>query len=117
MKKAARIIGLIIVSIVAALYLFIIVGSLLEGEPLSLDFESLGMAILSSLTVISAIVSWVKVRIGVWMVLGVGVLFTIFALVTAGSNYFMAVIFAGGPQIIGGLLMLIGMKDQKSLKS
>jgi len=114
MKKAARIIGLIMVSLVAAMYLFIIVGSLFEREPLSMDFESLGMVILSLLTVISVIVAWVNMRIGVWIVLGIGVLFTIFALVTAGSHYFLAVMFAGGPLIIGGILMFLGMKEQES---
>jgi len=114
MKRTARIIGLIIVSLVAAMYLFIIVGSLLEGEPLSFNFESLSMAILSSLTVLSVILTWIKARIGVWFILTVGVLFTIFGLITAGSNRLMAVMAAGGPLLIGGLLILWGIerKDQ-----
>ena len=109
MKKAARIIGLIIVTLVALLYLFIIVGSLFEGEPLSSDFESLGMAILSILTIISAVLSWVKMRFGVWFVLTTGILFTIFALITAGQNHLMAVMAAGGPLLISGLLMILGI--------
>jgi hypothetical protein len=115
MKKAARIIGLIIVSLVAALYLFIIVGSLFEGEPLSTDFESLGMAILSILTIVSAVLAWVKIRLGVWFVLTAGILFTIFALLTAGQNHLLAVMAAGGPLLISALLILLGIqKDDKS---
>jgi hypothetical protein len=110
MKKAALIIGLIIVSAVAALYLFIMVGSLFEGEPFSFDIESLGMAILSILTIVSVVLTWVKMRLGVWFVLTSGVLFTIFALLTAGQNHLMAVMAAGGPLLIGGFLIHWGIE-------
>lgn len=113
MKKAARIIGLITVTLVALLYLFIIVGSLFEGEPLSPDFESQGMAILSILTIISAVISWIRIRLGVWLVLTAGILFTIFALLTAGQNHLMAVMAAGGPLLIGGLLILWGIQRKE----
>lgn len=110
MKKVLRIIGSCIVSIIAAFYLFIIVGSLFESQTISFDFESFGVVSLSILTIISAVVVWIKPNVGVWMVLAAGVLFTVFALVTAGRNYFMAVMGAGGPLIIGGLLILLGLK-------
>ncbi len=110
MKKILRIVGSIIVTMIAALYLFIIVASLFEGEPISFDFEPLGMAFLSILTIISAVMVWVKVDIGVWMVLTAGVLLTIFALITAGRNHWMAVMSSGGPLIIGGVLILLGTK-------
>jgi len=108
MRKAARIIGLVIVSVIAGGLLFITVGGIFEGAPISTDAETLGMAILSLLTIISVIIAWVKVRIGVWLVLGAGVLFTIFALITAGSNHLLAVMSVGGPLIIGGVLILLG---------
>ena len=108
MKRAARIIGLIIITIIAAGLLFITAGGIFEGAPISTDAETLGMAILSVLTIISVITAWVKVRIGVWFVLGAGVLFSIFALITAGSNHLLAVMSVGGPLIIGGLLIFWG---------
>lgn len=113
MRKAARITGLIIISMVAAVLLFIMLGSLFEGGPLSFGFESLGMAILSLLTVISVVLAWVKQNTGVWFVLIAGILFTIFALVTAGSHHLLAVMMAGGPLIIGGLLILWGRGIKK----
>jgi hypothetical protein len=100
------------VSLVAAVYAFIIIGGLFEGEPISFNFESLGMAVLSLLTIASAVIAWVKHRIGVWLVLGVGILFAVFGLVTAGSNRWMAVVAAGGPLIIGALLLLWGLSGR-----
>jgi hypothetical protein len=108
MKKALRIIGLIIISIVAGGILFITVGSIFEGEPISTDFESVGMLVLGLLTLISVVLAWVKTRIGVWFVLVTGVLASIFALVTAGSNPLLAVLPFGGSLIIGGMLILLG---------
>ncbi len=111
MRKLARIVGYIIISIVAAILLFIVVGSLFEGEPISNNFESIGMVILSLSTIISVVLAWFKVRIGVWFVLVVGILFTIFALITAGSHHLLAVMTAGGPMIIGGILLLLSLKE------
>jgi len=112
MKKTARIIGLIMISVIAGGLLFITVGGIFEGAPISTDAETLGMAILSLLTIISVITAWVKVRIGVWFVLGAGILFVIFALVTAGSNRLLPVMTVGGPLIIGGLLILWGRRQK-----
>ena len=113
MRKTARIIGLIIISIIAVGLLFIMVGSIFEGESISFDFESLGMAVLSLLTIASVITAWVKMRWGVWLVLGAGILFSIFALVTAGRNHLLAVMSFGGPLIIGGSLILWGNHYKK----
>lgn len=113
MRKTARIIGLIIISVIAAGLLFILVGSIFEGEPISFDFESFGMIFLGLLTVISVLLAWIKTKIGVWFVLGAGVFFTIFALITAGSNHLLAVMSVGGPLIIGGLLILWGNQYKK----
>ncbi len=112
MKKTARIIGLIMISVIAGGLLFIMVGGIFEGAPISTDAETLGMAILSLLTIISVITAWVKVRIGLWFVLGAGILFVIFALVTAGSNRLLPVMTVGGPLIIGGLLILWGRRQK-----
>ncbi len=113
MKRASRNIGLIIVSLVAAFYLFIIVAGFFEADTHSFDLESLGMVILSIATGISVIVAWVKTRLGAWLVLGVGVLFAIFGLITAGHHHWMAVMAAGGPLIIGSGLILLGLERKQ----
>jgi hypothetical protein len=110
MKEVLKWIGLIIVSIVAAYYLFIIVTGLFDAQNISLDFESVGMVALSVSTVISVIFVWINPRAYVWMVLIVGVLFSIFAVVTAGSHQLLAIMFAGGPLVIGGVLIYFGTR-------
>jgi hypothetical protein len=109
MKKVPRILGLIIVSFVAAIYLFIIIAGLFDPEPFSLSIESWGIVTLTLLTTASVVIGWIKPRLGVWLVLAVGVVFTIFGLVTAERNRWMAVVAAGGPLILGGILMLWGL--------
>ena len=64
---------------------------------------------LTLLTTASVIVAWIRPRLGVWMVLVAGVLFAIFGVVTAGQNKWMAVVAAGGPLILSGLLMFWGI--------
>ena len=113
MKRVLRIVGLTLITIVAAFYLFILIGSLFEGEPITFGFESVGMAVLISLTVISVVFVWIKPSVGVWMVLAVGVLFSIFGVITAGQRKWMAVLAAGGPLIAGGALMLVGRKKRE----
>mgnify|MGYP006987963417 CR=1 FL=1 len=112
MKKAARIIGQLLVSLVAAIYGVIAIGGIFEAGGLPPDIESLGIFILSLLTLVSAVLAWIKPRIGVWFVFSTGILFTIFALITAGSNQWMAVIFSGAPLIIGGFLILFTMPEK-----
>lgn len=113
MRKTVRIIGLIIILVIAVGLLFIMMGSIFEGEKISFDFESLGMVVLSLLTIASVITAWFRIGLGVWLVLGAGILFSVFALVTAGSNQLLAVMSVGGPLIIGGLLILWGKHYKK----
>ena len=114
MKKVARILGLIIINAIAAIYLMISIGSLFEGETMPSDIESIGMAVLAGLTFITVVLTWFKRRLGAWLVLVVGILFTIFALVTAQSMQIIAVMAAGGPLIIGSALILLGLESKKA---
>ena len=116
MKKVLRILGLIIISVVAAFYVLITVGGIFEGETISADFESLGMTVLIVLTVIGVIITWIRTRIGAWVVLGIGILFSVFGIVTAGGNRILAVIGAGGPLVIGSLLIILGLERSKSME-
>jgi hypothetical protein len=114
MRKVLRIIGLIIASIVAGFYLAFLIGSFFDSEPMNFTFASIGMAVLSIISAASVIVAWFNRRIGVWLVLGAGVLFSIFGMITAGQRKWMAIIAAGGPLIVGGLLMLFGREQQET---
>ena len=113
MKKVPRIVGLVMASFVAAVYLFVIIAGLFDPEPLNPSPEGWGIVVLTLLTTASVIVAWIRPRLGVWLVLGVGVIFTIFGLVTAGNNKWLAVVAAGGPLIVGGLLLLWGLWLEK----
>ena len=113
MRKVPRILGFIIATFIAAVFLFIFFGSLFDNEPMDLSIESLGIIALTVLTTVSVIVTWFKIKVGVWMVLVSGVLFTIFGLVTAGSNRLIAVMAAGGPLLLSSLLMLWGLQLEK----
>ncbi len=115
MKKFLRIIGLIIISIVGVFYLSIVVGGFFEGESISADFESIGMLVLVILTIIGVAIAWIRVRIGAWAVLGVGIVFSIFGMLTAGGNRILAVLGAGGPLVIGSLLIILGLERSKPL--
>jgi len=115
MKRVARILGLIIINAIAAVYLMISIGSLFEGETMPFDFESIGMAVLAGLTFITVILTWFKRRLGAWLVLVVGILFAIFALVTAQRMQIIAVMAAGGPLIIGSLLILLSLRYNTNL--
>jgi len=112
MKNVLKWIGLILISVVAAYYLFIVLGGLLDAQSISLEFESLGIVILSIYTVISVTFVWINPHNYVWMVLIAGVLFSIFALMTAGSNQLLAVMVSGGPLIIGGVLIYVGSRSK-----
>ncbi len=112
MKRIFQILGMIIVTLVAAFYLFILFGSLFDPQPIEYNFETVGMAVLIVLTATSVIVTWFNRRIGVWMVLAAGVLFSIFGVITAGQRKWMAVLAAGGPLIVGAILMLLGSKEK-----
>ena len=71
MGKVLEYIGLALITLVAALYGFIAIGGLIESPSLPADSESWGMTILSILTVLAAVVCWVRRRISAWMALGV----------------------------------------------
>ena len=71
------------------------------------------MAGLSSLAILSALVSWFRLRIGAWMTLGTGALFTAFALVTAGRMHILAVMTSGFPLLLAGGLMLLSLRISK----
>ena len=114
MKKLARILGLVIINLNAAVYLLDIGRSIFDGYTLPFNLETIGRYVLYSLTIISVIISWFRRQLGAWIVLVVGILFTIFALITAERMHIIAVMAAGGPLIIGSLLILLGLESKKA---
>jgi len=112
MKKVARILGLVIINLNAAVYLLDIGRSIFDGYTLPCCLETIGMAVLYGLTIISVIISWFRRQLGVWIVLVVGILFAIFALITGARGVY--VMADGGPLIIGSLLILLGLESKKA---
>jgi lipoprotein signal peptidase len=110
MKKVIFWFGRIIVTIVALYFLTVILLSIVfpSDEPMSL--ESWGIFIMTGLVVAGTVFSFFRDRIGALILLGVGILFGIFALLTAGQNHFGAFMVSGGPIVIGSLLMLLSFK-------
>lgn len=113
MRKVPRVLGLVIASLIAAVYFLIVIGGLFDPEATPPGVEGIGMAVLALLTAASVIVAWLRPQLGGWLVLGSGTAFTIFGLVTAGQNRWMPVVAAGGPLILGGLLMLWGLRLER----
>ena len=112
MNRVIRLLGLSLVTLVAGFYLFILMVGAVEGAQENLDFESLGMIILGLLTVASAVVAWLKMPIGGWVAVVVGVIFAIFAFFSAGHNRWLAVLVSGLPLAVGGGLMLISLREK-----
>ncbi|MBG0788552.1 MAG: hypothetical protein H0S79_25980 [Anaerolineaceae bacterium] len=112
MKKVPRILGLIIASVVAGIFLAFSIGGIFENNETPLTFEDIGITALAILTTISAIFAWFKVKVGAWMMLVSGLLFAIFALLTAGGNRIIAMVPAGGA-LLSSLLLLWGVQLER----
>lgn len=112
MKKVARMIGLLFVSFFAIFFMVSTVLTVMEGS-FPLDTENLVAAILGVLLLISVLVAWFKVRTGVWLILGIGVLFSILGLIAGGSNRYFAALL-GVIVFLSGLLILLGIPDKKN---
>lgn len=112
MKKVPRILGLIVASIVAGIFLAFSIGGIFEDIVTPLTFEDIGIVVLAILTTVSAIFAWFKIKVGAWMMLISGLLFAIFALLTAGGNRIIAMIPAGGA-LLSSLLLLWGVQLER----
>jgi hypothetical protein len=115
MKKVLMWIGRILITIVGFYYLFILILGLFDAPAEPIELEGLGVVTFGILTLISIVLAYVRPRIGAWTVLGVGIGFSIFALLTAGRYFLGAVMVSGGPLVIGGLLLIFSLP--KALES
>jgi lipoprotein signal peptidase len=102
MRLAARIIGVLAV----AMWIMIFVGGLIAENPQPLTTESYVLIALSTCAAVGVAWAFVAERTGGLITLVVGVAFAVFALMTAGRNAWIAVLFSGGPFILAGALFL-----------
>jgi len=90
---------------VAALFLFIaIVSAFFDPEPPTLEGAVLGGLVLAG--VLGVVVAWWREGLGGTVVVVVAIALGIFAYVTAGHNRGFAVLVAGGPFLVSGILFL-----------
>ena len=109
LRYAARIIGTVVAG------LWVMVGSMHligEREPWTVDG-----AIMTGLIVASAVsvyVAWRRERLGGLLVLACGVGHSVFALIASTRNQGLAVMLAGGPLLIAGILFLASWWRQQT---
>jgi len=118
MRKTACIVGGIIVSIVAVYCLVLLIVFVMGYADVPDNLETMGVIVLSILTIIGAVIVWVRKRVGAWVSLVIGILFIIFALITAApyslSSQIFAMMVSGVPLIVGSILMLWGLKEERA---
>jgi hypothetical protein len=106
---AARIIG----GLAAAMWLAPLVGALVTGdhtEDGSLA-ESIGIGVLAGANIVGVVIAFRRPRIGGWLLLVSGVLFSLLALIVAGRNEVFAAAVSGGPFIVSGVLFVVASRD------
>ena len=109
LRWAARAIG----SVVAGFW--VMVGSLdafVEPEPWTLD--GFVMAALIVASAVSIYVAWRREGLGGLLVLACGVAHSVLALIESTHNRGVAVMLAGGPLLIAGILFLASWWRQRS---
>jgi prepilin signal peptidase PulO-like enzyme (type II secretory pathway) len=106
---AARVLG----GLAAAMWLLPLVGSLVTGDHTDEGTlaESVGVAVLAGANIVGVLVAFRHPRIGGRLLLVSGVLFSLFALVTAGRNEAFAAAVSGGPFIVSGALFSVASRD------
>ncbi|NIS81173.1 MAG: hypothetical protein GTO14_13430 [Anaerolineales bacterium] len=104
--------GLVIGSLAVGFWMFIVIGSMIQG-PGPLDTESTILTLLILLSTFSVIVAWWHVRLGGRLVLASGLAHAIFALIISSQNQLLAASVSGGPFILSGILLLLSRQRRK----
>jgi hypothetical protein len=65
------------------------------------------------IAVAGVVIAFFNEQMGGWVALLAGIALTVFALVTAGRNHWLAVLVAGAPFFVSGVLFLIGARMQR----
>jgi hypothetical protein len=106
---AARVLG----GLAAAMWLLPLVGALVTGDHTDEGTlaESVGVAVLAGANIVGVLVAFRHPRTGGRLLVVSGVLFSLFALVTAGRNEAFAAAVSGGPFIVSGALFSVASRD------
>jgi hypothetical protein len=108
--KALRLVARLLATLVVAMWLFVIVASLLE-DGVSWDLLPTLMGTLVLGSSVATGIAWWRARLGAILLLLAGVLFAVFALCTAGQRHAFAVATSGGPFLLAGALLLVGSRE------
>lgn len=108
MRKAGFIIGFIVASLWGAIF---IGGAFSDQEPFTL--ESLILLMLVILNIASLVYALKSLRRGAYLLLASAVLFSIFALVTAGRSQLLALSVSGGPFLAAAILLILSSRKTK----
>jgi len=115
MKNTRQIIGSVLLSIIAGLMLLGLIVSLFsEGG----QVPPIEIWVLSILPIGIGILAWLKPKIGAWAGLIFGAVLVLFSVIAAsmtdlGSYYIIGMAFLCGTLIIGGILVLTGIKKRE----
>jgi hypothetical protein len=101
--------ALILSSLAAAMWMFIILVSAIQGLG-PLDLESLILTTIILLSTLSVLLAWRREKLGGTLVLASGITHAIFALIVAGHNKLYAASISGGPFILSGILLLLSWR-------
>jgi peptidoglycan biosynthesis protein MviN/MurJ (putative lipid II flippase) len=104
-------IGLWIATAYAACFGLIVVLEAIAGDENieeGQEWEGFAVGLLVIAAIAAVIVAWRRRHLAAWALLAAGLLGTLIALITAGSNYYLAVIAAAGPYLLGAALIWLG---------
>lgn len=109
-RRAARIVG------VSAATLWILIGVLgaIAAEETDSIVESLLLATFVLIAAGGVVFAFYREVVGGSVVLAAGIALTVFALVTASRNQWMAVLVSGAPFVIAGALFLVAWSRNRN---
>jgi predicted benzoate:H+ symporter BenE len=112
----ARLVGVL----VGATFLFILVSELIMEATTGnnpLEIEGAILAVLVIIGITGIVIAWRKEGIGGTIVTITAIALCVFAFVTAGRNKAFAVLVAGGPFLVTGILFLISFRKSKEMET
>jgi len=106
---AGRIIGLA----AALMWTFTLTATAIDEGIDGIRGEGAVLAGLMLIAITGVVIAFFNEQIGGSVALVAGIALTVFALVTAGRNHWLAVLVSGAPFLISGVLFLIGARMQR----
>ena len=109
LRWAARVLG----SLIAFFWFFIVIVNLITEPALPHDPESIIMTALIFCSVIGVVIAWFYEIPGGIVLLVIAFAHSINAVITAGHNKGLAVLIAGGPFLVIGILFILSGRDSQ----